>query len=84
MLKLKKVKSIANPYKLQCSYYKRRKIVNIRDRTIFSLFPKTPISILLTIIEEFIVEEANAKRIIEKLNDRYNLSDLGKKIYMIF
>ena len=31
MLKLKKIKSIANPYKLQCNNYKCRKIVNIRE-----------------------------------------------------
>ena len=47
-------------------------------------FPKTPISILVTIIEEFILEETNATKIIEKLNDRYKLSALGKKIYMNF
>ena len=43
-LKLKKVKSLPNPLKLQCNQYKCRKSVNLRNNTIFSYFSKTPIS----------------------------------------
>ena len=54
-LKLKKIKQIANPLKLQCNYYKCRKILSLRDNTIFSFHSKTPISILIAILEEFIL-----------------------------
>ena len=77
-LKLKKIKSVANPLKLQWNYYKCRKIINLRDNTIFAFYSKTPISILITILEEFILEEKNATKIIEKLNYNYSLSEIGK------
>lgn len=37
-LKLKNIKSICNPYKLQCNKPKCKKIVNIRKNTIFEFF----------------------------------------------
>ena len=53
-LNLKKIKSIANPFKLKCNKAKCRKIVNIRNSTIFQFFPNTPMSILVQSIEAFI------------------------------
>lgn len=50
-LKLKKIKSIANPLKLQCNNYKCRKIVSLRDNTIFAFHSKTLISILIAILQ---------------------------------
>ena len=46
-LNLKKIKSIANPFKMPCNKAKCRKIVNIRNNIIFIFFPNTPMSILL-------------------------------------
>ena len=64
-LKLKKIKSIVNPYKLQCNKAKFRKIINLRNNTIFQFFSHTPISVLINAIELFITEEKNAKKVIE-------------------
>ena len=50
-LKLKKLKSIVNPYKLQCNKSKYREIINIRNNTIFQFFLHTSISILINAIE---------------------------------
>lgn len=84
-LNLKKIKSISNPFKLQCSKYKCRKIYNLRNDTIFSYFSKTPISILITAIELFICEEFNATKSIKYLQEKYNLNSLGQKnIYNLF
>ena len=77
-LKLKKFQTIANLLKLQCINYKYRKIISLRDNTIFAFHSKTPISILIAILEKFILEEKNAIKIIEKLNFNYNLSAMGK------
>lgn len=84
-LKLKKIKSIINPYKLQCNKSKCRKIINIRENTIFQFFSHTPISILINAIELFITEEKNAKKVIEILNERYQLNYMGQQtIYKLF
>ena len=78
-LQLKNTKSISNPFKLQCNKSKCRKIVNIRNNTIFQYFSHTPISILITAIEQFITEDKNAKKTIEYPNY------IGEKtIYKLF
>ena len=56
-LKLKKIKSVINPLKLQFNKASCRKIVNIRENTIFNVCLLTPISFLIYVIEEFIKEE---------------------------
>ena len=61
-LQLKKTKSISNPFKLQCNKAKCLKIVNIRVNTVFQYFSHTPISILITDIEQFIAEDKNTKK----------------------
>ena len=37
-LKLKNIKSVINPFKLQCNKSKCRKIINMRNNTIFQFF----------------------------------------------
>ena len=84
-LKLKKIKSAVNPLKLQSNKSNCRKIVNVRENTIFNVCSHTPISIIVYAIEEFIEEEKNATKVIESLNERYNLSAVGQKsIYKLF
>ena len=84
-LKLKKVKSAVNPYKLQCNKKNCRKIVNIRKNTIFEFFSHTPISILINAAELFICDNNNGIKTIEILRERYHLSSLGQKnIYKFF
>ena len=61
-LKLKKIKSIVNPYKLQCNKAKCLKIINLRNNTIFQFFSHTPISVLINAIELFITEEKMPKK----------------------
>ena len=74
-----------NPLKLQCNKANCRKIINIRENTIFDVCPHTPISFLIYAIEEFIAQEKNAAQVIEILNERYNLSSCAKKsIYKLF
>ncbi len=63
-MKLKKINSICNPYKMQCGNYKCRKIINLRNNTIFEYLNKTPISIIIKAIEKFILEETNATKTI--------------------
>lgn len=50
-LKLKKIKSAVNPYKLQCKKKNCRKVINFRNNTIFEVFWHTPMSILINAIE---------------------------------
>ena len=59
---------MANALKLQCNYYKCRKIVSLRDSTIFVFHSSSPLSILIVMLEEFILEKKSAIKIIEKLN----------------
>lgn len=76
---LKKIKSAANPFKLQSKKYAYCKIVNIRKNTIFQEFSQTPLSILINSIEQFICEDKNASKTIEFLMEIYQLSSLGQK-----
>ena len=84
-LKLKKVNSLANPYKLQCSFYKCRKIINLRTNTIFEKFTKTPISLIIATLEMFICEDTKAAKTIKNINEKFKLSAFGaKSIYNLF
>ena len=76
-LKLKNIKSIFNPYKLQCNKAKCKKNVNIRKNTIFEFLSHKPMSILINAIKLFICEEKNATKTIKTLNKPYQLSSLG-------
>ena len=65
--------------------YNCRKIVNIRNNTIFQIFSHTPMSILINSIEQFICEDKNASKTIEFLRERYQLSAIEQKtIYNLF
>ena len=84
LLNLKKIKSIANPFKMQCNKAKLRKIVNIRNNTIFKYFPNTPMSILVQSIESLICEDKNSTKTIEFINEKYKLSTAGQKTIFQF
>lgn len=84
-LNLKKIKSISNPFNLQCNKAKCRKIVNIRNNTIFQFFPNTPMSLLVQSIEALICDGKNATKTIEYINEKYKLSTAGQKtIFKLF
>lgn len=57
---------MSNPIKLHCNNIKYKKFVNIRDNTFFSLINKYQISVIVKIIELFILENKNAILIIKK------------------
>lgn len=58
---------------------------NLRNNTIFQFFSHTPISVLINAIELFITEEKNAKKVIEFLNEKYQLNYMGQQtIYKLF
>ena len=80
-MKIKKnSKSILNPIKLKCSYNKCRKSVNIRDKTFFGLYPKTPISVIIKIIEYFLIDGKNCQEIKNNLIIFYSLNSLNEKL----
>ena len=84
-LKLKKVNSLTNPYKLQCSFYKCRKIINLRTNIIFAKFSKKPISLIIAALEMFICEDTNAAKNIKNIKEKFKLSTFGEKsIYNFF
>ena len=43
--------------------------VNLRDETFFAKFPKTPISIILIILQNWILENKNSKAIYNIIKD---------------
>ena len=56
-LKEKKNKNfITNPIKLKLRKKLCRKVVNLSENTFFASFPKIPISVIMKIIELFILE----------------------------
>ena len=84
-LKLKKIKSIANPYKYQCNKAKCRKIFNIRNNTVFQYFPNTPMLLLIQSLELLIVERKNATNTYTYINEKFHLITAGQKnIYCFF
>ena len=83
-LNLKKIKSIVNPLKIQCNKAKCRKIVNIRNNTIFQFFPTTPMSIVVQAIEALICDGKNATKTIEFINEKYKLSIACQKTIFQF
>lgn len=58
---------IINIYYCRCNNIKCRKKTNLRYYSIFKIDKKIPVSILYKIINLFIFESYNAKRITEKL-----------------
>lgn len=76
----KNKKSLSNPIKLQCNNKKCKKIVNIREKTIFSFINKYPISVIIKIIELFILENKNATEITKYMIDYYKLNSINSKI----
>jgi membrane protease subunit (stomatin/prohibitin family) len=73
-------KSLFNPIKLKCKKYKCRKLINIRDKSFFSFFPKTPVSVIIKVIELFILEQKNCIEIIKSLQDFYQVNSVNTKI----
>lgn len=56
-LKINDYNTIYNPLILICSSHKCRKIVFLRENTFYSLFPKTPISLIFYIHKLWFIEE---------------------------
>ena len=72
--------SLFNPIKLKCKKYKCRKLINIRDKSFFSFFPKTTVSVIIKVIELFILEQKNCIEIIKSLQDFYQVNNVNTKI----
>ena len=66
-----------NPYVGWCTYNRCRKIYYLRDKTFFSLFPKTNISTILYIIKLWISENKNAVQIYNKIKSESNNIDIS-------
>ena len=71
--------TIINPIVARCRKSACRKIYYLRENTFLSNFPKTPASLVMLILREWILEEKNGKQIYEylkKKNLNYNLSQI--------
>ena len=75
-LKYTKTKSLFNPVIIKCSKRKCRKKINLRKDSFFTNFPKTPISIIIKIIEYFIIDNKNCVQIINGLKDYYQIDSI--------
>ena len=63
--------SIYNPIISRCSYRYCRKIYNLKEGSFFSLFPKTPVSVILIVLKSWILDEKNALEIYNVLKDKF-------------
>ena len=64
---------------MQCNIAKCRKIINIRNNSVFQFFTNTLISILVQFLEVLICESKNATKTIDYINENYKLSTGGQK-----
>ena len=80
-LKIKPNKhSISNPVHLKCSNKQCRKIKSLRYNTFFEYFKKIPISVVIKIIELFILENKNGQEIIKYIIEFYQINTLNNKM----
>ena len=73
-------KSLSNPIKLRCKDKKCKKIVNMRNNTFFAYFKKIPISIIIKIIELFIIDNKNSTEISKYIKEYYQLNSFNNNI----
>ena len=68
--------SILNPIVGRCNKKNCRKIIYIRRNSFFQIFSHLPITIILDIIDMNINQEFNAKKICNKLVEKYKLNTM--------
>lgn len=79
-LRLANRNKITNPCCLKCNKRKCSKKVSLRENTIFQLFNKVPISVLIKIIELFVIENKNGIEIIKTLKEFYHVDSVNNKM----
>ena len=77
-MKLNNNDSIFNPIINRCSSKHFRKICNLRDETFFAKFPKTPISIILIILRNWILENKNSTAIYSIIKNKIKNYDVSQ------
>ena len=77
-MKLNDNESTFNPIINRYSFKYCRKICNLRDETFLAKFPKTPISIILIILQNWIIENKNSKAIYNIIKDKIENYDLSQ------
>ena len=76
----KNKKSLANPFLLKCNKKACRKKVNLREGTFFGIHKKVPISVIIKIIEYFILDNKNAVQIGNAIINFYQLDSINMKL----
>ena len=71
-------------YQILINYSVIKKNVGLRNETIFKNFPKTPMSILIEAIENFICQGKNANQAYKFINEKYYLTTAGQKTIFRF
>ena len=82
-LNLVKFNTTCNPFKGGCTNYKCKARIYLRKYSIFALFPKIPIQILMNILKGFI-KGPNATQIKKKLKEKYNNANINRRVIAKF
>ena len=80
-IKIGELNNINNPLRLVCNNYRCLYRTNLRKFSFLFKFPKQPASVIIKILEKFILEENNASIICKYINDYFtsiNLSTIRK------
>ena len=72
-----------NPFEGGCNNYKCKARIYLRKYSIFALFPKMPIQILMNILKGFI-KGRNATQIKKKLKEKYNNVNINRRVIAKF
>ena len=71
-LSLGQTKNISRPYKIICNNYLCKYRISIKNFSFLKSMPNIPTSIIVKIIEKFILEENNANTITKHISSYYN------------
>ena len=73
-----------NPFLGKCNNYKCKKNIYLRKGTIFEKHKHTPVSVLYNIMELWIYDEFNVKKIKAKIEDIYSINNIDQRVIYSF
>ena len=76
-IKIGEQNNLNNPIRLVCNKYKCLYRINLRKFSFLFNFPKQPASVIIKILEKFILEENNANIICKYINDYFTSINLA-------
>ena len=76
-IKIGELNNLNNPIRLVCNNYKCLYRTNLRKFSFLFKFPKQPVSVIIKILEKFILEEKNANIICKYINDYFTSINLA-------